>query len=80
MPENSVLIEFQKYNQIIFKSKDEPVTIQSKYLALILKPNKEVISIDLGSSNILEKRLEKLYLKLNKVLHWIQKYLKRLVI
>ncbi len=57
LPENSVLIEFQKYNQIIFKSKDEPIKTQSKYLALILKPNKEIISIDLGSSNILEKKV-----------------------
>ena len=64
LPENSVLIEFQKYNQIIFKSKDEPVTIQSKYLALILKPNKEVISIDLGSSNILEKKVRETLFKI----------------
>ncbi len=65
LPENSVLIEFQKYNQIIFKSKDEPIKTKSKYLALILKPNKEVISIDLGSSNILEKKVREAIFEIN---------------
>ena len=57
MPENSVLIEFQKYNQIIFSDNNEGIKTKSKYLALILKPNKEIISIDLGPADILENKI-----------------------
>ena len=58
MPENSVLIEFQKYNQIIFSDNNEAIKTKLKYLALILKPNKEIISIDLGPADILENKIK----------------------
>jgi len=54
IPEDAVLIEFQKYRPYIFidpdQSMDETTWGEAKYQALILFPNNKVESVDLGKA------------------------------
>ena len=59
IPEDAVLIEFQKYSPFIFidpdQSMDEKTWGTPKYQALILFPNNKVESIDLGNASEIEQ-------------------------
>ena len=57
IPEDSVLIEYQKYDS----AKKEPfknLKPKEKYLALILSPDGNVSSVDLGSAEVIESKIE----------------------
>ena len=59
IPEDAVLIEFQKYSPFIFIDPDQSIDEKTwgtpKYQALILFPNNKVESIDLGNASEIEQ-------------------------
>ena len=57
IPEQSVLIEFQKYNSS-FNKPHNNLEPNQKYIAFILEPEGNISSINLGSAEIIESKIE----------------------
>ena len=62
MPENSILIEFQRYNPFKFEKPIDALEItnwaQARYQALILKSNGKIEAIDLGLAEPIENKIQ----------------------
>ena len=58
IPANSVLIEFQKYRPVLNYDFYSDNFGEYSYLALVLKPNGEILKIDLGLAKPLEKKID----------------------
>ena len=56
IPANSVLIEFQKFRPVLNYDFYSDNFGEYSYLALVLKPNGEILKIDLGLAKPLEKK------------------------
>ena len=63
IPKNGVLIEYQKYRPFIFDNPEDALNEKNweepRYQALLLFPNGEVETIDLGDSSTIEKYINK---------------------
>ena len=57
LPANAVLIEFQKYRPVLSYEFNSENYGKYSYLALVLKPNGEILKVDLGLASPLERKI-----------------------